>query len=400
MNEVKMNEALAIISKGADEIIHVDDLKKKLQTKETLTIKLGLDPTAPDIHLGHSVVLRKIRQFQDLGHQAVIILGDFTGRIGDPTGKSVTRKQLTEKEVIQNAKTYEEQIFRILDPSKTEIAFNSKWLAKLNFEEVMELASTYTVARMLERDDFKKRFNNHKPISIHEFFYPLMQAYDSVAIKADVELGGTDQKFNILMGRHLQKAKKIEQQVAIFMPILPGTDGVDKMSKSLGNYIGINEEATVIFGKVMSLPDTLMVDYFNLVTDIHPSEVEKIKNGLAEGDLHPREVKLQLAEEICRLYHGQEKAKMAKEHFIKTVSNREVPDDLPVLHLEESCKDVFALLHKEKIVSSNSEIRRLIQGGAVQLNGEKLVLFQEVDFKDGDILKVGKRKFFRLQLTQ
>lgn len=274
-----IEEQIKIISKGVDEIINVEDLKSKLEksqkTGKPMTVKLGLDPTAPDIHIGHSVVLRKIRQLQDLGHRAVIIIGDFTGRIGDPTGKSKTRKPLTQDEVMFNAKTYEEQIFKIIDKDKTDLKFNSEWLGKLSLRDTIELTSKYTVARMLEREDFKKRFESHSSIGIHEFFYPLLQAFDSVSLKADIELGGTDQRFNLLMGRTIQKDFDQESQVAILMPLLEGTDGKDKMSKSLGNYIGINEDANDIYGKVMSIPDGMIVKYYELATDIHPDEVAK-----------------------------------------------------------------------------------------------------------------------------
>ena len=289
-----IDEQLRIIAKGADEIIEVDELKAKLAQSEKenrpLTVKLGLDPSAPDIHLGHTVVLRKIKQLQDLGHKAVIIIGDFTGMIGDPTGKSKTRKPLTRKQVLENAETYEKQIFKILDRNKTEVRFNSEWLSKLNFEKVINLASTMTVARMLEREDFKKRFESNQSIGIHEFFYPLMQAYDSLEIKADIELGGTDQRFNVLMGRMLQKQYGQESQVTIFMPLLEGTDGVDKMSKSLGNYIGIDEPADIMYEKAMSIPDSLIIKYFELVTDIHPDELDIIKKDI-KNNKNTQEIK-------------------------------------------------------------------------------------------------------------
>lgn len=293
-----IDEQIRIISKGAEEIISIDDLKEKLkksqETGKPLTVKLGLDPTAPDIHLGHAVVLRKIKQFQDLGHRAVIIIDDFTGMIGDPTGRSKTRKPLTRDEVIENARTYENQIFKILDREKTDVRFNSEWLSRFNFADVIELASNCTVARILERDDFQKRFHAHESIGVHEFFYPLMQGYDSVALKADVELGGTDQRFNILMGRNLQKDYGQESQVAIFMPILEGTDGVEKMSKSFGNYIGINEPPNDIYGKVMSIPDNMIIRYFELATDVHPDDLAKIKEALNSGNINPRDVKMRL----------------------------------------------------------------------------------------------------------
>jgi len=302
-------EQLRIITKGASEVIQVDELRDKLSRSikdhKPLIIKFGLDPSAPDIHLGHSVPLRKLRQMQDLGHKVVIIIGDFTGKIGDPTGKSKTRKPLSDKEVKENAKTYLEQLFLILEEEKTEVRFNSEWLSKLNFQDVIELASKMTVARMLERDDFKTRFRNNDAIGCHEFLYPLMQGYDSLKINADIELGGTDQTFNILMGRTLQKSEGVEQQIALFMPILEGLDGVQKMSKSLNNYIGVKEDANVMFKKVMEVPDHLIIRYFELVTDEHPDRIDELKLALEEG-ANPRDIKFELARTITMLYHSEE----------------------------------------------------------------------------------------------
>jgi tyrosyl-tRNA synthetase len=316
---ISIDEQIKIISKGADEIIDIEDLKAKLEKSEKegkpLRVKLGLDPTAPDIHLGHAVVLRKIKQLQDLGHKAIIIIGDFTGMIGDPSGRSKTRPALTKEEVLENARTYQEQIFKVIDRDKTEVRFNSEWLGALNFSDVIVLASKHTVARMLEREDFKKRFEEHESIGIHEFFYPLMQGYDSVAIEADIELGGTDQRFNLLMGRTIQRDYGQESQVALMMPLLEGTDGVEKMSKSLGNYIGIYEEPNEMYGKVMSIPDELMIKYYELATDIHPDEISKIKAGLEDGSYHPRDAKMRLAREITSLYHSEEAAQKAEEQF-------------------------------------------------------------------------------------
>lgn len=299
---ISIDEQIRIITKGVEEAINIEDLEHKLsqsqKTGRPLTVKLGLDPSAPDIHLGHAVVLRKIKQLQDLGHKAVLIIGDFTGMIGDPTGKSKTRKQLTKEQVMENARTYEEQIFKVLDPERTEIRFNSEWLGKLNFADVINLSSKCTVARMLEREDFKKRYEAHESICIHEFFYPLMQAYDSVEIKADIELGGTDQRFNILMGRGLQKDFGQESQVALFMPILEGIDGIEKMSKSLGNYIGVYDAPEEMYGKVMSIPDNLIIKYFELATDVHPDEITAISDQLQSGSVNPRDVKMKLAKTI------------------------------------------------------------------------------------------------------
>ncbi len=330
-----VEEQLKIIKKGVELIVSEEELKLKLEksikNNKPLIIKLGLDPSAPDIHLGHAVVLRKIKQMQDLGHKAVIVIGDFTGKIGDPTGKSKGRKALTEEEVLKNAETYKNQIFKVLDKDKTEVKFNSTWLSKLNFDDVLKLAATTTVARMLERDDFQKRYKNNVPIGIHEFFYPLMQAYDSIALEADIELGGTDQTFNILMGRTLQKAKGQEQQIAMFMPILEGLDGIEKMSKSLGNYIGVNEPANVMFKKVMEVPDNLIIKYFELATDEHPDNIEKIKERLKNGE-NPRDIKLELAKIITSLYHLDTEVNEAIEFYNTAFSKKSIPDNIPNLN--------------------------------------------------------------------
>ncbi len=313
--EKDIENAIKVMLKGVAEHTAVSEIRAKLQKAadedRPLIVKLGLDPSAPDIHLGHSVVLRKIRQLQDLGHKAVIIIGDYTGRIGDPTGKSKTRKQLTEEEVLINAQTYQNQIFKIIDKNKTEVRYNSEWFEKMNFSDILTLASKCTVARMLERDDFHKRYTNHLPLSIHEFFYPLMQAYDSVAIKADIELGGTDQTFNILMGRYIQKDYGLESQLTLFMPLLEGIDGIEKMSKSLGNYIGIDEAPHTIYEKVMKIPDNMIIKYYNLCTDIHPDEVGEIAKRLEEGE-NPRDIKMELAYEITKLYCGEDGAAAAR----------------------------------------------------------------------------------------
>lgn len=406
---VSVDEQIRIIAKGTEEIISVEDLKRKLEISQEsgkpLTVKLGLDPTAPDIHLGHTVVLRKIKQFQDLGHKAVIIIGDFTGMIGDPTGRSKTRKQLTKEEVIENAATYEKQMLKILDREKTEVRFNSEWLSKLCFEDVIRLASKCTVARMLERDDFENRFREHESIGVHEFFYPLMQGYDSVELNADVELGGTEQRFNILMGRNLQKDYGQQSQVALFMPILEGTDGVEKMSKSLGNYIGINEEPNDIYGKVMSIPDCLIVRYFELVTDVHPDELAVIKDGLNRGNVNPRDVKMRLAGEITALYHGNEAAVSAEEHFRLVFQKREMPEDIteyeiPYSMLEGDGVDAVRLLVELGFSSSNSEARRLISQGALRINGSKADTFKIVGLCDGDVIQAGKLKFVKIRINE
>lgn len=403
---LSVDKQLEIIKRGAVEIIPEDELVQKLKrsisTGKPLKIKLGLDPTAPDIHLGHTVVLQKMRQFQELGHEIIIILGDFTARIGDPTGKSETRKQLSEEDVLANARTYERQIFKILDPQKTKLVFNSQWLAPLNFAQVIELAAKYTVARMLERDDFTKRFREGLPISVHEFFYPLMQGYDSVALKADVELGGTDQKFNLLMGRTLQKEYGQEPQIAIMMPIIEGLDGVQKMSKSLGNYIGIDESPKEMYGKTMSLPDELMVRYFELVTSVPLEEVRSIATGLANESLHPRDVKMRLAREIVSFYHSQEAAVQAEEEFKRIFQKHDLPDEIPEFSvsadlLEDGQIWLPKLLHVSGLVKSTSEGRRMIQQGGVKINGEKYDdPSLNIEPLNGMIIKAGKRKFVKL----
>ncbi len=335
ISKISVDEQMKIVMKGVDSLIDEKDLKEKLtkaqKEDKPLVVKLGLDPSAPDIHLGHTVVLRKMKQLQDLGHKIVIIIGDFTGKIGDPTGKAKGRKALSTEQVLENAKTYEKQIFKILDKEKTDVRFNSEWLSKLSFEETIKLASTMTVARMLEREDFKKRYESQIPISIHEFFYPLMQGYDSVVLNADIELGGTDQRFNVLMGRMLQKEYGQESQTTIFMPLLEGLDGKEKMSKSLGNYIGIDEDADVMFEKAMRIPDELIIKYFNLVTDIHPDIIEGIEKELNDGSINPRDIKMRLAREITLLYNNEEKTKSAEERFKKVFQKGQIPDNIEVI---------------------------------------------------------------------
>lgn len=395
-----IKEQMRIITKGVDTLVGEEDLRRKLEKSEAenkpLIIKLGLDPSAPDIHLGHAVVLRKIKQMQDLGHRAVIIIGDFTGKIGDPTGKSKGRKALTEEQVRQNAKTYEEQIFKVLDKEKTEVRFNSEWLSKLNFEEVLKLAATTTVARMLERDDFQNRYKNNMPIGVHEFFYPLMQAFDSVTLEADIELGGTDQTFNILMGRTLQKTMEQDPQVALFMPILEGLDGVEKMSKSLGNYIGVNEPAEVMFKKVMEIPDSLIIKYFELATDEHPDRIDEIKSALENGK-NPRDVKYELAEVITALYHSPQEVEAAKKFYEAAFSKKAIPENIPELVIGDKkvLIDIGALLVEEKYVASVSEFRRLVAQGGVKLNQET-VEDLNVELTNGDVLRIGKKKFIKL----
>ncbi|GAA0085799.1 tyrosine--tRNA ligase [Clostridium sp. CTA-7] len=397
-----IEEQMKIIKKGVDTIVNEEELRKKLEkaekNNESLIIKLGLDPSAPDIHLGHAVVLRKIKQMQDLGHKAVIVIGDFTGKIGDPTGKAKGRKALTDEEVLNNAETYKEQIFKVLDKNKTEVRFNSEWLSKLTFDKVLNLAATTTVARILERDDFQKRYKNNIPIGIHEFFYPLMQAYDSIALKSDIELGGTDQTFNILMGRTLQKTMGQEQQISMFMPILEGLDGIEKMSKSLGNYIGVNEPANTMFKKIMEVPDNLIIKYFELATDEHPDRIDKIKNELINGK-NPKDVKLELAKIITKLYHSEEALNEAIEFYNSAFAKKEIPDNIPSLSVENNLlKDITSKLIEEKYVPSKKEFTRLVEQGGVQINGEKINDLN-INLFSGDVLKIGKKKFVKIEIN-
>lgn len=395
-------EQMAIIKKGANKIVDEQDLLEKLERsykeQRPLTIKLGLDPSAPDIHLGHAVVLRKIKQMQDLGHHAVIVIGDFTGRIGDPTGKAKGRTALNDDTVKKNAQTYCEQIFKVLDPNKTTVRFNSEWLAKLSFEEVIKLAATTSVARLLEREDFQKRYQQHIPIGIHEFFYPLMQAYDSVELVADIELGGTDQTFNILMGRTLQKHRGLEKQIAIFMPLLEGLDGIEKMSKSLGNYIGINEAPEIMFKKVMEVLDTLIIKYFELATDEHPLHVQAIQDRLQKVE-NPRDLKFLLAEIITALYHGSTAMEEARAYFEAAFQKREIPKNIPILLLEidkERIVDIIPQLVVMGFIQSKSEFLRLIKQKGVSLNGEKMAMddLSQV-LMNNDVLQIGKKRFLQ-----
>ncbi|WP_373599744.1 tyrosine--tRNA ligase [Paraclostridium bifermentans] len=395
-----IQEQIKIISKGVDEIIGLEDLKNKLEKSikenKPLIVKLGLDPSAPDIHLGHTVVLRKMKQLQDLGHKVIIIIGDFTGKIGDPTGKSKARKALSTEQVLENAKTYEEQILKVLDKEKTDIVFNSSWLSKLSFEEAIKLAATTTVARMLEREDFKKRYESQTPISLHEFFYPLMQGFDSVEIEADIELGGTDQRFNVLMGRALQKEFNQDPQVTIFMPLLEGLDGKEKMSKSLGNYIGIDEKANVMYEKAMTIPDELIIKYFELVTDIHPDIIDDIKRNLEENKVNPRDVKMDLAKEIVSLYHGEEESKKAQNRFKEVFQQGQIPSDIKIVEVLKEEFNLIDELVKNNLVSSKSEVRRLLTQGGIKVNNERLVDIKELEINKEMIVQVGKKKFIKL----
>ncbi|MBI4698127.1 MAG: tyrosine--tRNA ligase [Nitrospirae bacterium] len=398
---LKPEEQFKIIKRGAFEILLEKELLQKLQysyeTKNPLKIKAGFDPTAPDIHIGHTVLLEKMRQFQDLGHEVILIIGDLTGMIGDPTGRSEIRKPLTRDEVLKNAETYKEQVFKILIPEKTQIRFNSEWLEKLTPMEIIKLQAKQTVARMLEREDFKQRFDNHNPIGIHEFIYPLLQGYDSVVLKADIEIGGTDQKFNLLMGRELQQDYGLPQQALVIMPLLEGTDGIKKMSKSLGNYIGITETPKDMFGKVMSISDELMLRYYELLSRVSGDELSKIKNGIKDGSVHPKKTKESLALELVERYHGSEAALKAKEEFEHIFKDRGLPDDIPVFKIKWD-SDVWLpqIMKDSGLVKSTSEAIRLIKQGAVSVEGDK---WDEPDKKlpRGEyLLKVGKRRFLKV----
>ena len=398
--KVSVDQQIEIIKRGAVEIISEEELRMKLERAQKegrpLRVKLGLDPTAPDIHLGSAVVLRKLRQFQDLGHEAIIVIGDFTAMIGDPSGRSKTRPQLSEEEVRKNARTYEEQYCKILDPEKTKVVFNSQWLGKMNFADVIRLAAKTTVARVLERDDFQNRFENELPIGLHEILYPLCQAYDSVVLEADVEMGGTDQKFNNLMGRDLQRAFGQEPQVVLLMPLLVGLDGREKMSKSLGNYVGIEEPPFEMYGKIMSIPDELMIDYFVLTTDVPMQEIRRIEEGLKEGAIHPKEAKKRLAREIVTMYHSAEAARKAEEEFERVFAQKEMPSEMPELKISSSeLKEgkiwSVKLLVMAGIAKSNREARNLILQGAMRLDGKRISSPDDVPIRNGSILKVGRR---------
>jgi len=392
------DEALALIRRGAEEILVEDELRKKLETGRPLRIKAGFDPTAPDLHLGHTVLLNKMRQFQELGHEALFLIGDFTGMIGDPTGKSATRPPLTRDEVIDNARTYEQQIYKILDPEKTIVMFNSSWMGEMGSAELIQLASRHTVARMLERDDFHKRYSAGQPIAIHEFLYPLIQGYDSVAMRADVELGGTDQKFNLLVGRELQKQYGQEPQVVLTMPILEGLDGVQKMSKSLNNYIGISEPAEEMFGKIMSISDDLMWRYFELLSFRPMAEVEGFREQIAEG-ANPRDIKFLLGEELVARFHGQPDATRAREAFVARFQKGQMPEDMPEVTLSVGAEGmpIANVLKETGLVGSTSDAIRMLKQGAVRIDGERvedrgLVLAAGLSH----VLQVGKRRFARV----
>ena len=402
-----VQEQMAVIRRGAVEILVEAELEEKIaqsvKTGVPLKIKAGFDPTAPDLHVGHTVLIQKLKQFQDLGHHVCFLIGDFTGMIGDPTGKNETRKALTREQVLLNAETYKEQVFKILDPEKTEVVFNSTWMGPMSAAGLIALASRYTVARMLERDDFHKRFTGQQPIAIHEFLYPLVQGYDSVALKSDVELGGTDQKFNLLVGRELQRQEGQRPQSVLTMPLLEGLDGVNKMSKSLGNYIGITESPKEIYGKVMSITDELMVRYYELLSDVDLTTLQKVKDGVAgrPDGAHPMESKKALARELVTRFHGAAESRQAEEDFVQQFKQKEIPDDIEVISLTASgplwiCK----LLTDTGLTKSNGEARRLIQQGGVKIDGEKVENPDlEIDGRQALVLQAGKRRFARIEFV-
>jgi len=401
-----IDEQLSYLQKGTIEIIREADLRSKLEksaaTGKPLRVKLGADPTAPDIHLGHTVVIRKLRAFQELGHTVIFLIGDFTGLIGDPSGKSATRPQLTREEINANAETYKSQIFKLLDPDKTEIRFNSEWMDKLGSDGFIRLASHVTVKQILERDDFAKRLQEERPVALHELLYPLTQAFDSVALEADVELGGSDQKFNLLLGRNLQREYGQESQVAVITPLLEGTDGVQKMSKSLGNYIGINEPPQEIFGKVMSISDEIMWRYYELCTDLTSPQISDLRESAERGEANPRDLKVDLAKRIVSDFHSRASADEAEEEFVRRFRNKEVPDDVEVRHVSSIFPkgwDLSHLMVTVGLAESKAEARRLIQQGGVSVDGERQTIVNSITlWKPGmsTLLKVGKRRFIRV----
>ena len=397
-----LNEQMDVIKRGTVELLPEEELVKKIENSvkknKPLIIKQGFDPTAPDIHLGHTVGIRKLKQFQDLGHQVVVIIGDYTAMVGDPSEKNSTRPRLTHKDVMKNAQTYQDQFFKILDKNETQIRFNGEWFSKMTFDEIMGLAAKFTVARMLERDDFSKRYGNQLPISIHEFFYPLMQGFDSVMIKADVELGATEQKFNLVIARQIQKEYNVDQQIVLTLPVLEGLDGFQRMSKSLGNYIGIDESPKEIYGKVMSIPDKLIYPYFELISDVSLSELAEIKSTLEKSDTNPRDVKKYLARVVVKMYHGEDASKNAESEFERIFVQKKMPDQIQQVLIEERNCRIDDLLIKTKTANSKNEARRLIQQGGVTVDGEKILdPFTSVSIEKEIILKVGKRKFAKVR---
>ena len=391
------NETLAVFQRGTDEILPLDELKKKLAKNKPLRIKAGFDPTAPDLHLGHTVLINKLKQLQDLGHEILFLIGDFTGMIGDPTGKSATRPPLTEEQVVENAQSYQDQVFKILDKEKTKVVYNAEWMNKMSSADMIKLASQQTVARMLERDDFSKRYKSGKSISIHEFLYPLIQGYDSVALESDVELGGTDQKFNLLMGRELQKQAGMEQQVILTMPILEGLDGVQKMSKSLDNYIGIDDAPDDMFGKIMSTSDDLMWRYFELLSFETLETIASWKTEVENGE-NPRNIKFRLAEEIITRFHNNDAAKQAQQNFINRFAKNKVPDEMPEFSFDAGIK-IANLLKDAGLVNSTSDAFRMIKEGAAKIEGEKITDRNLIPESGTAVYQVGKRKFARVTIS-
>ena len=397
-----LQTALAEIKRGAEEILIEDELVEKLKSGKKLKIKAGFDPTAPDLHLGHTVLINKMKTFQDLGHEVIFLIGDFTGMIGDPTGKNVTRKPLTRDDVLANAETYKEQVFKILDPAKTTVAFNSTWMEKLGAAGMIKLAARQTVARMLERDDFKKRYAGGQSIAIHEFLYPLVQGWDSVALESDVELGGTDQRFNLLMGRELQKDEGQKPQTVLMMPLLEGTDGVQKMSKSLGNYIGITDTPSDMFGKIMSISDVLMWRYYDLLSSLSIEQIAAQKQRVEQGT-NPRDIKIELAKELIARFHSEADAQAAHDDFIQRFQKKALPDEIPELtvNIDEESILIANLLKEAGLVASTSEAMRMIKQGAVKLNGEDKITDTKLEVAKGTtaIYQVGKRKFANITVA-
>ncbi|GAB2710461.1 tyrosine--tRNA ligase [Halomonas garicola] len=398
MSEV--DQALALLARGANEILLEDELREKLASGRTLRIKAGFDPTAPDLHLGHSVLLTKMRQFQDLGHTVIFLIGDFTGRIGDPSGKNVTRKPLTEEEVKRNAETYKAQVFKILDPAKTEVRFNAEWFSELSAAKMIELAAQSTVARMLERDDFEKRYRANQAIAIHEFLYPLVQGYDSVALEADIELGGTDQKFNLLMGREIQKHYGQASQVVMTMPLLEGLDGVQKMSKSLGNYVGVNEAPGTMFNKLVSMPDSLMWRYYDLLSLKSNEAIDALKQQVDEG-ANPRDIKMELARELITRYHGEEAAATAHRSAGNQLADGELPDDLPEVEVDfEGSPEapLASVLNRAELVKNSAQAKDMLKNGSVRVDGE--IAAQDAMLATGQayVIQAGKKRYARVTL--
>ena len=394
-----VDKQLELIRLGAVEIINEQELRKKLARGKPLVVKAGFDPTAPDIHLGHTVLLHKLRQFQELGHKVVFLIGDFTARIGDPSGKSETRPTLTKKEIEKNARTYKKQVFKLLDGKKTKVAFNSEWMDKLSAADMIRLASQYTVARMLERDDFQKRYKSQKPIAIHEFLYPLVQGHDSVALKADVEIGGTDQKFNLLVGRELQRDAGQETQALVIMPLLVGTDGINKMSKSLGNHIGVDEPPREIIGKLMSISDDLMITYYDLIGEFSPSELIKLKADLSSGKKHPRDAKMELAKRVVARFYDEKKADEAEAAFDAQFRRKEVPQEMENFPYEWKKESEFlsSILSNSGAVKSSSQARRLIKQGAISVDEERIG-DQQFALKSGEYkIRIGKKRYVKIE---